>query len=566
MSATGLTTSTPSFPARARSHERGVGASEDEARVRRIPSHARPDVVEESFHGEDVRTVPEPARECHDGASRPRDERPDVDAVRDRACPRREVRRVERRRREEDGGALGRAPLGPREARRLRRPVRPPPRRGVVVRGLPRRVGERVDVVHDARQRGQGADGCARRRGRRTQTRRSAPRAAPRAGQGRKIPRRGPTAAARRRPPPDARAAGSRDAVEAHRMDGRRILHSKNLFPSPRLLPRSSSRSPRWASASRCSSARSRSPVCPVPGRRGTRRTAFTRAASRGATARARRRRGRRRDPTREESRRDRQARPGDIRRDIRCAAAARRARATRRATLIFLEVKEAGGRPGAPTGRAATAAAPPSPAARPVHAPFEEKTTISTSETPARNARVPSRRILGRSQRSARQHERPRRAPRGAPQEVDESREEQLQMPAEPARTRAPHRARVRRRLVERDRAVAARARRCPRERARASPRSPRPSSASRRPARGGTRAAKSPSPCRAAARADPRRRAPGRRDAPRRATAPRRAARPAPGRPRDGPAAERPRFPPARAGRRGTPRAAACRRRRRG
>src|SRR5512143_4260670 len=45
--------------------------------------------------------------------------------------------------------------------------------------------------------------------------------------------------------------------------------------------------------------------------------------------------------------------------------------------------------------------AAPPAALAAADHAPLEEQTTMSTSDATARNARVPSRRILGLSQRS---------------------------------------------------------------------------------------------------------------------------------------------------------------------
>ncbi len=230
MSGTGLTTSTPPFPARDRSQLGRVGPAEDEARLGDLAPDARPDVVDESLHGEDVRTVQETTGEGHDGAARAGFERRDRDAVRNRARAGRKPRRVERRRREKDRRALGRAGLRAKKARSLGLPVRATPGRRVVVRGLPRRRRERVHVVDDARQRRQRADVGEEAR-------------EEDADEEVRIPGRFAQGKAERSCEECglqglAGCGGAHEGgrkprtLEAHGMHGRRILHSKNLFSS----------------------------------------------------------------------------------------------------------------------------------------------------------------------------------------------------------------------------------------------------------------------------------------------------------------------------------------------
>ena len=254
------------------------------------------------------------------------------------------MRGVERRRREEDRRAPGGPRLGDREAGRLDGPVRPPPRRGVVPRRLTRGLGERVHEVHDARGLGSAPSTCARRRGSRRATRRSARPASLSAG--RKSPEKSADCSGSPARTARASAAGIREARGVPDERTPRATFA-DLFPAGdpsderRLVAR-------LGSARRCSSARRRSPVKPVPGRRGTRRTAFTPEAAPGASATAR---GARAPAARAhiESEERRSARDtAGLRADSRCDGEARRARATRRPGRILLRVKEAGGRPGA--------------------------------------------------------------------------------------------------------------------------------------------------------------------------------------------------------------------------
>ena len=99
--------------------------------------------------------------------------------------------------------------------------------------------------------------------------------------------------------------------------------------------------------------------------------------------------------------------------------------------------------------------AAPPAARAAAAHAPLEEKTTMSTSEAIARNARVPSRKILGLSQRSHARTNAPFGLLAARRSEIAEARREELQVTAEPSRARPRHRRGRGSGLVERERAA---------------------------------------------------------------------------------------------------------------
>ena len=234
MSATGLTTSTPSRPADART---SAGASAPPTR-RRASGTARRTRGQMSSSSRRAakrfgRYMRRPVK-ATTGARSAGPARQQRDAVRHGARAGGEMRRVERRRREEDRGAPGGPRLGGREAGRLDGPVRPAPRRGVVPCRLTRGLGERVDVVHDARERraaardARGGAGGGRRRG-------GPPRGRPLSVRGRKILRKERTAAARRKRPP---ARGPPEAASDRGVRDERTLASDiRRISSPRATP-----------------------------------------------------------------------------------------------------------------------------------------------------------------------------------------------------------------------------------------------------------------------------------------------------------------------------------------
>ncbi len=260
---------------------RRVGPADDELGPRHAGAHPGPDLAEEELGRHGVRTVSHPAGEDDDGAPLARRRRADVRPDGDRHRSLREDPGVERRRREEKTRPAGRLALRARESRRLELPVEPSPERRIAPRVLPRGLRERVDVVDDERRVGEERRDARVEPGEeddREVERARVPRAPSPTGR-----RRARSEAASRATPPSPGRTAARPSAAGRTRTSAAPGTTGTGAPAG-APPTSVTRAPSAASASRCSSVRTRSPVCPVPGRRGTTRSALTRTVRAGTT------------------------------------------------------------------------------------------------------------------------------------------------------------------------------------------------------------------------------------------------------------------------------------------